>query len=318
MNITSIIDNGYSLILEQDINTNVIIDKAQIKLELVGTIVRLYDNSTSNQANQFAQVQQYNLDFSKIINPVTPDAKTLEANISVLINTIPAPAPPPPADYSTATLQNVQINQVNDFSPQLSAFLTAFGSVFKEYGNIDSAFIDNTSGKSWSKYLANLQTANKQFVQTIQRPNNVIPYTIGDAINLAPAQIFVFANAGNSLGQIRLVNINVRDSSNVAVKPIFNYFFFKSQPPIQADNAPINIPDGFMLNELIGCCSGSTMTSVLSPTVAGNSVQQLSLNPPLVMQLAGVDIWVIIGLANAYIPTALETFNFEFKFNNPE
>jgi len=317
MNITSIIDNGYSLILEQDINTNVIIDKAQIKLELVGTIVRLYDNSTSNQANQFAQVQQYNLDFSKIINPVTPDAKTLEANISVLINTIPAPAPPPPADYSTASNQTVQITQQDDSTPFLSVFKD-FGnnSVFKELTGLNqSVFTDPINATSWLRYLANLAPYTKQFVQTIDRPANVTPYTIGDAL-MAVVPVHITFPSGSVDGLQRLVNIVVKCSSNVAVKPLFNYFFFKAQPPIQTDNAPINVPDLFVLNELIGACNGSNMSVGIAPTVAGNSMQQLTLNPPLVMQSNNATIWVIIGLANAYIPTSGETFNFEFKFND--
>ena len=321
MNITSIIDNGYSLILVQDINTNVIIDKAQIKLELVGTIVRLYDNSTSNQANQFAQVQQYNLDFSKIINPVTPDAKTLEANISTLINTIPAPAPPPPPDYSTATNQLVQISQQDDGTPFLSVFRdsTVGGkSVFKEYATVNEngAFIDNTSGLSWLRFLKLLQPFTKQFVINIFRPANIIPYTIGDAINNGTNPSFIkIAQACDTQGTTQLVSITIRDTSNQAVKPQFNFFFFRGQPPTQIDNTPINISDAFMNTDFIGAINGSSMSTVLSPnTSQGNSIQMITPSKPLGMQSSSEDIWVVIGLNNAYIPTSAETFTFEFKF----
>lgn len=321
MNITSIIDNGYSLILEQDANTNVIIPKAFIKLELVGNIVRLYDASTSNQANQFAQAQQYNLDFNKITVPLSASAKILEANISTFINTLPpAPPPPPPFDYSTATNQTVQIIQVDDSTPELSSFKDANASVFKEWATATkiSAFIDENSGKSWLRNLFYLRPFNKQLILQIFRPANVTPYTIGDAINSAVPVVMKLANAGDAEGTVNLVSINVRCTTNKALKPIFNYFFFKAPPPVQVDNAPINVSDILLTNDFIGSCSGSTMVSQVTPTTAGNFVQQLTLNLPLGMQTQNIqgDIWVIIGLANAYVPFASETFTFEFKFNN--
>lgn len=317
MNITQIFDLAFNIQFVEDATHNVIILKEDIKLELRNDLVIMYDKSTSNAVNQGGNTQLYNLDYQKITFPIFPNALTLELYLSNLINSIPAVAPP---DYSTASNQLVQIIQVDDGSPELSAFKDLNGSVFKELSGAPrlNVFVDPTSGLSWLRLLKNLEAIRQEFDIIITRPANVIPYTIGDAINDVVPIIFKFTGAGLvNQGLANLVGIKVFDNANVGVKPIFNYFFFSQQQPIQADNVPIALPDIPTLNDFLGSVNGSTITSALTPVIGagGNSVQTLIVpNGGLKMITNSPDIYCIIGLANAYVPVSGEQFRFTFRF----
>jgi hypothetical protein len=167
---------------------------------------------------------------------------------------------------------------------------------------------------------SNIQLATYLFNNTINivRPANATVYTIGDVLNDIVPTVFELVGVSQGFGDSTILeSISVFDSNNAAVKPIFNYAFFKSPPPVMVDNTPISITDLFASTEFVGAVSVADFSGVLNPTAlgGGNSVQTKNIvsGLPLLTELGFTSLWVVIYLANAYVPIARENFVFNFK-----
>jgi hypothetical protein len=310
--ITQVVDTISMIQLYTDNNNIVNVLKFDCKLKLENNYVFLYDKSTSNQTNFNGEIQGYLLDYTKLINPIAIDALDLFNIIDTYIQAGVI------SGDATASNQVIQIGQIADNTPDQNIFKDANGSIFKDPTTFPqtSTFNEPLNQGSWFRYLKNLPSWNNQFIVQITRPANVTQYTIGDALMDNTPFLIEFTNIGASnQGIVNLASITCFDSSNQAVKPIFNYFFFRQQGIAQLDNAPIfwldGQGDGFM-----GHVNGSNSSVLLSPnTSQGNSVQTLMVNPNLSMLTYPTqNVWCIIGLANNYIPTSQETFIFTFNF----
>ena len=183
--------------------------------------------------------------------------------------------------------------------------------LMEQEGNFQNSVFKNPANNlSWFQNFLPMQS--EAFI-VLTRPANVTPYTIGDAIMDNVPQVLKLPSAAIVDGIFCLIDIAVTDNSNVAVKPIFNYFFFGQQPPIQVDNLPISNTDSFNTSNFIGAVSGSDLSTVVSPTNT-NSIQYKNIPGGLIGISGTPDVYVVIGLANAYIPTSQEQFTFRFRW----
>lgn len=309
--ITQVVDTISMIQLYTDNNNIVNVLKLDCKIKLQDNLVFLYDKSTSNQTNFNGEIQGYLLDYTKLINPVAIDALDLFNIIDTYIQAGVI------SGDATAVNQVIQIKQIADNTPDFNVFKDANGSVFKDPTTFPqtSTFNEPLNQGSWFRYLKNLPSWNNVFDIQITRPADTTQYTIGDALMDNTPFFIEFTHVGASnQGICNLASISIFDTSNQAVKPQFNFFFFRQQNNIQTDNAPILIFDA-QADSFCGHVTSAVSTGLSPNSSQGNSVQTLIVNPNLAMlTFPTQNLWCVIGLANNYIPTSQEIFRFNFNF----
>ncbi len=146
---------------------------------------------------------------------------------------------------------------------------------------------------------------------SFSRPSNTTPYSIGDVVTDGGPTIITLEDAVREGAQSALlVGATLVVSSNPALKGDFRLFLFDTTVAMEADNAAWDPSDAEMATALgyidfgdepeAGGASGGTSNVIY---------QALGVNIPIVAPTDGVfDIFGILVVRNAYIPTASETF----------
>lgn len=160
------------------------------------------------------------------------------------------------------------------------------------------------------KQIANATVLSAAFT----RPADTNAYTAGDVVcnstsvpavlNLGPA---ARANAGGGVIQAAAVI----DGSNVATKATLELWIFSVAPAAVNDNAPFAPSDAEIAN-LVGVIafpSGSIFVGNSGSGAAGNCVQQSgTVGLPYKCAVADRNLYGVLVVRNAYVPTSAETF----------
>jgi len=146
--VTRIYDQGTKLELWYNANSNVMIDKASIKLRLVGDIIYLYDNSMSDSVIQNGTSRVYTLNFASITVPLTFSAAVLESSILDMLNTLtPAPVPSTPGQtWSSADSVAYQKSIIVKAAPGVLNGFTGYNSGAAQFIQVHNALAVPANG----------------------------------------------------------------------------------------------------------------------------------------------------------------------------